>query len=138
MGLSVPDPPWAGAPPAVRATVAGYVLLLAFGTAVHVVQLVVGGSDPYPGLPVWLVGYFIGLTVADPLAAVLLWQRRRSGVVLAVAVFVTDAAANGWANYALDPAGGVTAGRVGQGVITALTLLLVATTPRLWRHARQV
>ncbi|WP_052091259.1 hypothetical protein [Modestobacter caceresii] len=116
-------------------TVVGSVLLLAYGTAVHVVHLALGGLDPYPGLPDWLAGYFIGLTVVDPLAAVLLWRGRRSGVLLTVAVFVTDAAANGWANHVLDPSGGVTAGRVGQAVITALALALLVMTPRLWRHA---
>lgn len=133
MGLS--DRAWAGAPRSVRAVVLGYVLLLAFGTVVHVVQLAVGGLDPYPGLPAWLRLYFVSLTLADPLAAVLLWQRRRSGVVLAVAVFVTDAAANGWANYALDPTGGVTVGRVGQAVIAVLAVVLLVLAPRLWRHA---
>ena len=46
-----------------------------------------------------------------PLAAVLLARRRRGGGVLAAAVLVSDSAANGVANYALDSAGGVTVGR---------------------------
>lgn len=128
---------WAAAPQAVRAIALGTVVVLAYGTAVHVVQLVAPGH-PYPEQPGWLRLYFVGLTVLDPLAAVLLARARRSGVVLAVAVLVTDAAANGWANYAVDDAGGVTAGRVGQAVITALALVLVGTAPRLWRHAVQV
>ena len=89
---------WAGAPAGVRALVGGAVLLLVHGTAVHVVQLVGSGSDPYPypELPGWLRGYFVALTVLDPLAAALLAGRRRSGVALSVAVLVTDAVANGW------------------------------------------
>ncbi|WP_245692003.1 hypothetical protein [Geodermatophilus telluris] len=118
------------------AAVAGAVL--AYGTAVHVVQLVLGGDDPYPGLPGWLSGYFVSLTLLDPLAGVLLWLRRRSGVVLTVGVLVSDAAANAWADYALDPAAGVTVGRVGQAVVTVLALAAVAAAPLLWRAASPV
>ena len=60
--------------------------------------------------------------------------RRRGGVVLAVGVLVSDAVANGWANYALDPASGVTAGRLGHGVVTLLALALLVMAPPLW-HA---
>ena len=108
-------------------------LVLLYGTAVHVVQLAAAGGTPYPGMPGWLRAYFLSLTLLDPLTAGLLLLRRRSGVVLAVAVLVSDAAANGWANYALDPASGVTPGRVGQAVITLLALALLAVTPLLWR-----
>jgi len=75
------------------------------------------------------------LTVLDPLAALLLARARRSGVVLAVAVLVTDAAANGWANGVLDPAPGMTAGRIGTVVISALALGLLVLAGRLWCHA---
>ena len=47
---------WAGAPGDVRALVGGAVLVLAYGTAVHVVQLAGSGFDPYPELPGWLHG----------------------------------------------------------------------------------
>ena len=126
---------WTGAPPAVRAVALGTVLVLAYGTLVHVVQLMAAGLAPYPELPGWLRVYFVGLTAVDPLAAVLLARRRRSGVLLAVAVLVTDALANGWAAYALDPAGGVTAARVGQAVVTALALAVTAAALPMWRHA---
>jgi hypothetical protein len=126
---------WTGAPPAVRVVAVGTVVVLAYGTLVHVVQLVAAGFAPYPDLPGWLRVYFVSLTVLDPLAAVLLARGRRSGVVLAVAVLVTDALANGWWNYALDPAGGVTAGRVGQAVITALALVVTVLAVPMWRHA---
>ena len=126
---------WRGAPPSVGRVALGFVVVLAYGTAVHVAQLVATGFDPYPGLPGWLRSYFISLTVLDPLAAVLLARRHRSGVVLAVAVLVSDAAANGVANYALDPAAGITAGRVGHAVITMLAVGACAVAPRLWRSA---
>lgn len=124
---------WRGAPPAVRASAAATVLVLAYGAVVHLAQLITSGFDPHPGLPPVLRTYFTALTVLDPLAAVLLARRHRSGLVLALAVLVTDAAANGWANYGLDPSLGITPGRVGQAVTTALALCLLAAAPGLWR-----
>ena len=126
---------WQGAPRSVRTTALAVVVVLAYGTAVHVVQLVASGFNPYPDLPGWLRIYFTALTVLDPLAAVLLARRRRSGVVLAVVVLVSDAAANGFANYVLDHAVGLTAGRVGHTVITMLAIGVCAAAPQLWRTA---
>ena len=111
------------------------VVLLAYGTAVHVYELVRSGGDPHPHLPGWLAGYFVSLTVLDPLAAVLMARRRRSGVALAVTVFVTDAAANAVANYAYDDSAGVTPERIGQAVITLLAVAALAAAPAMWRGA---
>jgi hypothetical protein len=124
---------WDGAPRPARVAAAAAVLVLAYGAVVHVVQLVVAGGVPYPGLPGWLRASFVSLTLLDPLAAGLLVLRRRSGVVLAVVVLVSDAVANGWVNHVLDPASGVTAGRVGHGVVTLLALALLAMAPPLWQ-----
>lgn len=124
---------WEDAPRSVRVSVGGFVLLLAYGTVVHLLQLATSGFDPYPALPGWLRAYFTALIVLDPLAAVLLARRRRSGVVLATTMLVSDAAANGWANYALDDTAGITIGRVGQAVIAVLAIALVIALPRLWR-----
>ena len=111
---------------------AAAVAVFGYGTVVHVVQLATGDGDPYPLLPGWLAAYFLLLTVLDPLAATLLWQRRREGLVLGCAVLVTDAAANGYANYILDNSDGATFGRIGQAAITALALALLAVAPRVW------
>ena len=54
-------------------------------------------------------------------------------MALAVAVLVTDATANGWALYGLDAAGGATAPRVGQAVITVMALAACTAAPALWR-----
>lgn len=43
--------------------------MLAYGTVVHVVQLVAGWLTPYDWAPAWMAAYFTALTVADPLAA---------------------------------------------------------------------
>lgn len=123
---------WRDAPRPVRVPASIVVLVLTYGTVVHLVQLALSGLEPYPGLPGWLRTYFVSLTVLDPLAAVLLAYRTRTGVALAVTVLVTDAAANGWANYVLDTAGGVTVGRVGQAFIAVLTIGACAAAPHLW------
>jgi hypothetical protein len=122
---------WRGVPLAVRCVVAVVVLVFAYGTGVHVVQLLLPQFGPQLDLPGWLTFYFTSLTLWDPLAALLLAARRVQGLVLGCAVLLTDAAANGYANYVLDPAGGVTPGRIGQAVITALAVGLVALTPWL-------
>lgn len=123
-------------PGRIRVAVGAAVVVFAYGTMAHLFQLATGGTDPYPGLPVWLTVYFVSLTVFDPLAAALLAARRAAGLVLGSAVLVTDAAANGYANYVLDPAPGVAPGRIGQAVITVLALALVAGASRLrpWLH----
>ena len=118
-----------------RTVALGLVLVLAYGTAVHMVHLATAGFTPYPGLPGWLRIYFTALTVLDPLAAVLLAWRYRSGVVLTVTVLVSNSAANGYAKYATDPAGGVTAGRAGHAVITVLAGVACAVAPAMWRSA---
>ncbi|MCF0096170.1 hypothetical protein [Micromonospora sp. MH99] len=124
---------WRDVPPRARLVVAGAVLVFAYGTVVHVLQVFVPGLRPPLALPGWLAAYFVSLTLWDPLAALLLAARRPAGLALGCAVLVTDAAANGYANYVLDPAGGVTPGRIGQAVITALAVALVALTPWLAR-----
>ncbi|MFJ2086327.1 hypothetical protein ACI2KV_29865 [Micromonospora chokoriensis] len=106
-------------------------LVFVYGGVVHVVQLLMPQFGPQLALPGWLVVYFASLTLWDPLAALLLAARRVEGLALGCMVLVTDAAANWYANYVLDPALGVTPGRIGQAVISALAVALVALTPWL-------
>ncbi|MGC5284768.1 hypothetical protein [Micromonospora sp. DT231] len=51
-------------------------------------------------------------------------------------VLASDAVANGYANYVLDTAPGITLGRIGQAVITVLAVALVTAAPRVapWLH----
>ncbi|WP_307834235.1 hypothetical protein [Paractinoplanes lichenicola] len=113
----------------VRAAVA----VFAYGTVVHVFQLATGG---YPGMPGWLATYFVSLTFLDALAAVLLLRQPVVGLYLGGLILVTDAAANFYANYVVDTSPGVTAGRIGQAVITLLAVGLVVLTPRTARALR--
>ncbi|MET8529595.1 hypothetical protein [Micromonospora sp. NPDC005172] len=124
---------WRDVPLRARLVVSAAVLVFAYGGVVHVLQLLVPGLRPQLALPGWLAVYFASLTLWDPLAALLLAARRPAGLALGCVVLVTDAAANGYANYVLDPTGGVTPGRIRQAVITALAVALVAFTPWLAR-----
>ncbi|MDI6630057.1 MAG: hypothetical protein QME72_20260 [Rhodococcus sp. (in: high G+C Gram-positive bacteria)] len=114
-----------------------FAAVFAYGTAIHVVQLLGGGGDPYPGVPAAVAWFFLALVVLDPFAAILIIRRRRIGLVFGATILILDAAANGVVNYPPhDPTDGMTAGRVGQAVVTALAVLLVCTTPRLRRWYR--
>jgi hypothetical protein len=127
---------WVGLPLAVRVIVGAAVAVFAYGTAVHVDQLAAGAWHPYRGLPGWLAGYFVSLTVLDPVAAGLLACRRRAGLLLGCAVLLSDAAGNGYVNYAVRPGQGITAGRAGQAVVTVLAVALLAVAPRIWPWLR--
>lgn len=87
-------------------------------------------------MPVWLMWYFTSLAVFDPLAALLLALRRLEGLLLGCVVLASDAVANGYANYVLDTAPGITPGRIGQAVVTALAVALIGAAPRVapWLH----
>ena len=93
-------------------------------------------ADPYPLMPSYLVVYFVSLTLLDPATAVLLALRRVEGVVLAALVLFTDALANAYANYVVDDAAGVTPGRIGQAVISVLSVGQLLLTPWLVRWFR--
>ena len=69
---------------------------------------------------------FVSLTALDPVTAAL-----PAGLTLGVAVLTTDALANGYADYGVDRSGGVTPGRIGQAVITALAVTLLPAVPKL-------
>lgn len=127
---------WTGVPDGPRLAVLAAAAVLGYGTVVHVVHLMVGGLDPYPSVPGWLAIYFVSLTLLNPIAAVLLLLRRRAGLLLGCAILITDAAGNGYANYVIDASNGLTAGRVGQAVITVLAVALLAAAPRLWPWLR--
>ncbi|RLP97349.1 hypothetical protein EAD98_07430 [Micromonospora sp. CV4] len=128
---------WAGVPRWVRVVVIAAVCVFAYGGIVHLGDLLgVRPGGPSPSMPRWLMWYFTSLTVFDPLAALLLALRRLEGLWLGCVVLVSDAVANGYANYVLDTASGITLGRIGQAFITVLAVALVAAVPRVapWLH----
>ena len=120
---------WRGVPRSIGAVVAFQTAVLSYGGVVHVVQLATGGWPPYQWAPTWLATYFTSLTLLDPLAATLLWARRATGLYLSILVFVTDAAANGYAAYGLTGATATAAARTSQAIISVLALATMITAP---------
>ena len=128
---------WAGVPGRVRVVVIAAVGVFAYGGIVHLGDLLgVRPDGPGASIPGWLMAYFTSLTVLDPLAALLLALRRIEGLLLGCVVLASDAAANGYANYVLDTAAGITPGRIGQAVVTVLAVALIAAAPMVapWLH----
>ena len=125
---------WSGVPRRVRVIAALMVAVLAYGTIVHIVQLVAGWPRPYPWAPAWLEAYFISLTLADALAAILTAARRLRGLQLAVLVLVTDAIANGYAVYGLGPPSAVA--QVGQAVVSLLAIASLIAYPLIRPYLR--
>ncbi|WP_254781368.1 hypothetical protein [Modestobacter sp. DSM 44400] len=120
-----------------RAAAGAVVVVFGYGTVVHIGQ-VAGLGAPAGPLPAWLSAFFASLVLLDPLVAVPVTRRLRAGVVLgavvlSAVVLAADAMANAWASYVLDAAGVVTAGRVGQGIVTVLAVALLTVVPTLWR-----
>jgi hypothetical protein len=125
---------WQGVPRSIVLAVAAQVAVLGYGGVVHVVQLATGGWPPYPWAPIWLATYFTSLTLLDPLAALLLWARRASGLYLGLLVLATDAVANGYAVYCLP--GATATARIAQALVSLLALAALMMAPRVrrWMH----
>ena len=102
------------------------------GTTTHVIDLVVGGADVYAGFPWGVRAYWVSLTVLDPLAVVLTAFRLRAGVVLGVAIIVSDVIHN---VVVFAVIGGLGVG--GLVMQAAFGVVVVATAPLLWRAARR-
>ena len=127
---------WADASRTNRRVALAGVVLLCYGTLLHIVQLLLHGVNFNRDLPAWVVVYFTALTLLDPLGAFLLAQARSSGLVFAVSILVTDSIANSWVNFILDTSRGITVGRIGSTLLTLIAVAALAVTPRLWRSRR--
>ena len=114
-----------------RAVATALVLLLTWGGLQHLLDFLTAGWTPYADAPDWLAAYWSALLLLDPLAAVLIAHRRRTGLLLAPVILLTDAAANGYAVHVLDLGGPLAP--IGQGVVTVLAVSSTALTPRLLR-----
>lgn len=102
------------------------------GTTTHVLDLVQGGVAVYAGFPDAVRLYWVSLTLLDPLTVVLTALRRRAGVVLGVAIMVSDVSVNATVAATTD-------GLALRGLLlqVAFGLVVVTTAPLLWRAARR-
>lgn len=104
-----------------------WVLGYLVGTTTHVVDLVLGGGEPYAGFPAAVRVFWVSLTVVDPLTVVLLLLRRPLGVVLGAVVILADLAVN-WTVFATVD--GLTPfGLINQ---TLFGVVVLATARPLW------
>lgn len=72
-----------------------YALCLGGAAVNHLRSIVVHGWFP-PYLPWLTAAYWSSLTLLDPLAAVLLFVRPKTGIAITVAIIVSDVAHNLW------------------------------------------
>ncbi|MDQ0725322.1 hypothetical protein [Microbacterium sp. W4I20] len=106
-----------------------WVIGFLIGTTTHTADLIVGGLDVYTGFPPGLRLFWVTLTILDPVTAVLIYLRRRSGIVLGVTVMVVDIAVN-WTVFIL--VGGLSwFGIMSQSLFAVLTFV-TARTLWLW------
>lgn len=113
--------------------------VFAYGTVVHLVHAaqMAMGNDPYRGLPAWIAAFFWALLALDPAVAVLLILRPNVGWIVGCLVLWLDALTNAVVNYPpQDPSPGLTAGRVGQAIVTLLAAAMLFAVPRVVRAAR--
>ena len=97
------------------------------GTTTHTVDLIVGGADAYSTFPLGVRLFWVSLTFLDPATVALIILRRRSGIVLGIAVMIADIAVN-WTVFAT--VGGLSP----YGVISQslFAVLIVVTARPLW------
>jgi hypothetical protein len=105
-----------------------WVLGFLVGTTTHTADLIVGGVNAYSDFPLGVRLFWVALTLLDPATAALIIFRRRSGIVLGIAVIVADIAVN-WTVFAL--VGGLSLfGVISQSLFAVLILV---TARALWR-----
>ena len=85
-----------------RIAIAVYIACFAVGTLSHGRDFWVLGLRPYEGAPILLEAFWSSLVLLDPAAAgLLLFGKRRAGLVLAAIIMVCDVAANSYAFFVL-------------------------------------
>jgi hypothetical protein len=81
-----------------------WVLCFLVGTFTHTRTLLGHGWLPHDWVPLPVNIFWTLLTFADPLAALLLLVRRNAGIVLGLAIMISDVAINTWvaSRFGLD------------------------------------
>lgn len=79
-----------------------YITCFAIGTVTHARDFWALGLRPYEGAPIFLEAFWSSLVVLDPaVVALLLFGKRRAGLVLAAIIMLLDVAANSYASFVL-------------------------------------
>jgi hypothetical protein len=102
------------------------------GTTTHTADLIVGGVNAYSDFPLGVRLFWVSLTILDPATAALIIFRRRSGIVLGIAVMVADIAMN-WTVFSM--VGGLSwFGILSQSLFA---VVIFVTARPLWRWFAQ-
>jgi hypothetical protein len=109
-----------------------YTICLLGAGMVHACDIWRGGWLPYRAAPLPMNIYWTSLAFFDPLAAGLLWRHRRTGLLLTLAIIVSDVAVNSYAIYGLGYSDWLAYGSL---QLQTLFLGFVAgTLPYAWRR----
>ena len=109
-----------------------YILALLAGTFTHLRDIAEFGFLPYVNAPLPLNIYWTSLTFLDPLAIALLLRRLRWGVLLTLAIMLTNVPVNFWASlyvWEVPPLSNVS-----LLLQTAFLAFVLLTAPRLLRR----
>jgi hypothetical protein len=86
-------------PPSVHVVFAVYALCFLGAGFNHARDLWLGGLLPYDWAPLAINAYWASLALLDPLTVVLLYTFPRAGMLLALAVMLSDVAINSYVAY---------------------------------------
>jgi hypothetical protein len=86
-------------PVVMRCVLVIYALCLTGAGLNHARDIVNGGWLPYKSAPTAVNRYWTSLTALDLLAAALLFFRPRAGLLLTLAIIVSDVGINSWVQY---------------------------------------
>jgi hypothetical protein len=106
-----------------------WVLGFLVGTTTHTADLIVGGLNAYSDFPLGVRLFWVSLTIMDPATAALIIFRRRSGIVLGIAVIVADIAVN-WTVFVM--VGGLSLFGVISQSLFAVLILVTARPLWIW------
>lgn len=112
-----------------RLVVAVWVVGFFVGGSSHLIDVVQWGWLPYTHVPILLNAYFTALLPLDFLVAALVLFHRRVGLLVGVAVLVSDLAANAWVIVQPDIGGW----HWRYTLILAFSLFAALTMSQLWR-----
>jgi hypothetical protein len=113
-----------------------YALCLLAATCTHVWIVATHGLFwDYGGAPVLSRIYWTSLTLLDPLGAVLLFLRPKVGILLALAIIISDVAHNTWLMWRIIGVDWLNLMYVSQVVFLVFVLL---TASQAWKVPRSV
>lgn len=107
-------------------------LCFLIGASTHAMDIWRGGWLPYGFMPLPFNAYWTALLPLDLMAAVLIWVRVRLGILLAIAIMVSDVLVNSYVAFFVFEEWPL----IPLVMQTVFLLFVLATAPRLWQSYR--